>query len=538
MENRKKTIKYYTDILKDDEILLLKSFDSYFKNHYSSSPLANLTGFLGTAGEAIIDKAGKIKIFVDTRYHLLVDKQVFEDVEIYKMELGESFFEAFKKCFKKNTILHVEENISLKTYLKLDSYFDLRKYELNKKYLKNLDFKEHEPIFKIEDSIDKITFLQKVEKLKKANNKISQMLVFNLDEISYLTGLRSFQMQFSSNFRSILFLDLKNNNHVLFCDKLSKKIKIEGLSTMNLDEFENFITSIESEVWFDINDISLKNFVLIKNSKEIKNKQLSTLASIKTLGEIEDLKKSFSLLDNAIWGFKNRLKEGLSEYDLSLIFEEELMKNGAKGLSFKTILALDENSASIHYSTSDKNKILKYESIILLDCGGYWQNGLATDITRTFYFGKNPKEIHKKIYTNVLKAFINCYLTKETNAKKIDQMARKILQPFEKEGFFFNHGLGHGIGTSVHQNPPVLSINSKDTIKPFQVHSIEPGLYGKSKDNVEFGVRIENCVYCDLNFENISLSKFPFEEVLIDYNLLNKNEIEFVQKWNKINENI
>ena len=104
MQDRNKIIKYYTDFLKENEILLLKSSDSFFKNHYSSSPLAILTGFLGSEGEAIIDKSGKIKVFVDTRYHLLVDKQVFEDVEVYKLKLGETFFEAFKKCYKKQTV--------------------------------------------------------------------------------------------------------------------------------------------------------------------------------------------------------------------------------------------------------------------------------------------------------------------------------------------------------------------------------------------------------------------------------------------------
>lgn len=533
MNKRLKQIKYYLNKLKDGEILLLKSCDSYFKNHYTSSPLAELTGFLGSEGEAIIEKSGKIRIFVDTRYHLLVDKQVFSDVEIYKMSFGETFFDAFKKTYKKNTVLHVEENISLKQYLKLSEYFDLRKYSLIKKYNKNLDFDIKQKIFKSSNATEKNCFLNKISKFKKANSKISKVLVFNLDEISYLTGLRSFQMEFSSNFRSILYLDLKSNNHILFSDSVSKKIKIDGLTFMDLCEFEDFIISIDSEVALNIDDVTLKNYVLIKNPKEIKSKNLSTLASIRTTSEIEDVKYNYKRLDDAIFAFKKRIKTGLSEYDLSQIFEEEIIKAGAKGLSFKTILAIGENSASIHYSTPDKNKILKEENLILLDCGGYYENGYATDITRTFYFGKKPKLIYKKIYTYVLKAFLACYTSFETNAKKLDEMARVILKPLEKEGFYFNHGLGHGIATSVHQNPPLLSMKSKDIIKPYQVHSIEPGLYGKSIDGVEFGVRIENCVYSDLNFNKISMSKFPFEEVLIDYNLLDKKEKEFVQNWNK-----
>lgn len=529
MQNRKRQIKYYCDILKENEILLLKSADTFFKSHYSSSPLAQLTGFLGSAGEAVIEKSGKIKIFVDPRYHLLVDKQVYDDIEVIKVPLGEDFFEALKKCYKKDTILHLEQDIPLKTYLKYDKYFDIRKYELKKSYLKNKDFNKKAAIFSVSPEIEKLDFSDKVEKLKKNCPKVSKMLVFNLDYISYLTGLRSYQARYSSNFRSILFLDFKSKNSVLFCDKISAKIK--DLSFMPLEEFEGFISSIDDEIYADLDDISLKNYLLIKNPKELKNNNLPTLASIRSLGAIEDIKKCFFRLDCAILNFKKRIKLGLSEFDLSEIFEEELIKVGAFGPSFKTILAIGENSASIHYSQPDKNKILMNENIILLDCGGYFENGFATDITRTFYFGQSPDKIYKKIYTNVLKAFLQCYLSFETSAKKLDSMARKILLPFEKEGFYFNHGLGHGIGTSVHQNPPVLSMNSKDTIKPFQVHSIEPGLYGKSKEGVEFGVRIENCVYSDLNFNKISLSKFPFEELLIDYSLLNSKEVEAIKNW-------
>lgn len=531
MNIRKRQIKYYTEQLKENEILLLKSCDSFFKNHYSSSPLAILTGFLGSEGEAVIDKSGKITLFVDPRYHLLVDMQAFEDINIIKMPLGETFFNSIKKIYKKNTVMYVPDDIFLKTYLKYNDYFDLRKYQLKKSYLKNDDFNKSAQIFKVSSKVEKLSFLEKVEKLKKASFKKSKMLVFNLDEISYLTNLRSYQMSFSSNFRAILYLDFVGLNHVLFCDKLSAKNKIEGLKILKLEDFTPFINSITDEIYVDLNDITLKNFLSIKKPQEIKKNPLPLLSSIKSLTAIEDLEQSFFKTDMAILNFKKRIKAGLSEYDLAQIFEEEMKNLGCKQLSFKTILAIGENSASIHYSQANKNRILKDEEIILIDCGGYFNSGYATDITRTFYFGNNPKPIHKKIYTNVLKAFLNCYLSNETNAKMLDKMARDILAPFENEGFYFNHGLGHGIGTSVHQNPPLLSLNSKDIIQPYQVHSIEPGLYGKSKEGLEFGVRIENCVYSDLNFKKNSLSKFPLEKVLIDYSLLNTKEKQAVEIW-------
>ncbi len=450
------------------------------------------------------------------------------------MDLGESFIDAFENKYKKNTIMHVPSDISLNEYWSLDKYFDLRKYTLEQKFTKNKELDEKSKLFLVNSEIEKNDFNFKVQKLKKTNQNIDRMLVFNLNEISYLTNLRSYQMKYSSNFRSILYLDFSVDDYILFLDNIPSDIKIEGLRFKKLNEFQGFIQSVNSEIYVNINEINLDSFLAIKKIKELKQNNLSLISSIKPKSVIEHLISASRRTDLAIYNFKKQLKEGLSEFDLVEIFENELLKQGARMPSFKTILSINENTASIHYSSYDKNKLLKKESLLLLDCGGYFEGGYATDITRTFYFGNNPKQIYKTIYTNVLKAFFACYISKEINAKKLDLMAREILRPFENDGFYFNHGLGHGIGTSVHQNPPRLSMSSSDIIKPFQTHSIEPGLYGKSKkEKVEFGVRLENCVYSDIEYKKHTLTKFPFEEVLIDYSLLNQEEKDMLDNWQK-----
>lgn len=532
MSKRVEEIKYYTDLLKENELLLLSSKDPYFKSHYSSSPLAVLTKFKGTAGEAIIDKNGKITLFVDTRYHILAEKQCYKDVEIYKLKLEESFFDGFKKKFKKNSILFVNSNIDLKEYITYSQYFDLRKYTLADRKLKNKDLNKYAPILLADRKIETKDFNYKIKKLKKLNPSKQKMIIFNLDNISYLTNLRSFEMKHSSLFRAILYLDIKNSNYILFSSKTPESI-IPNLKYEKLSQFKNFIKSQNDEILLNPNEVTLENFLAIKKPKECLFQNLNLISTIKTRQEIEHLKKANKKTDNALVCFKKQLKEGMSEWELANLFDEELIKNGAICPSFQTILALGENSASIHYSSYDKKKKLKKENILLLDCGGYYEAGLATDITRTFYFGQNPNPIYKKIYTAVLKAFIACFNLPSTDANEIDKKAREILKPYEKLGFYFNHGLGHGIGTSVHQNPPRLAIGSKDTIKPYQVHSIEPGLYGKTEDGLEFGVRIENCVYFDLNYKRHSLTKFRFEDILIDENCLTKEEKDFVKNWQK-----
>ena len=528
--DRNSQIKFYTDKLKDDEILLLKSSDSFFKCHYKGSPLNVLTNFQGTAGEAVINKVGEITLFVDTRYHILADKQVFKDIKVYKMDLGETFIGALKKTYKEGKTIYIPSDIMFEEFLKFDKIFNIKTYKLKKSFLNNLDINKNESLFLVDSKVEKNDFNYKVKKFKKLNPNIEKMLVFDLDKISYFTNLRSFEMKYSSNFRSILYLDFKNSKYILFTDNLLKDIYIENLAIKKLNEFENVISAIDSDICVDYSEITLDNILLIKKHERMKSDNLSLISSIKPISVIENMAECSSKLDRAIYNFKKRINKGFSEFDLVEMFEDELKAQGSYSPSFKTILAIDNNSASIHYSSYDKNKILKEEQLILLDCGGYWDSGYATDITRTFYYGKNPKPIYKNIYTAVLKAFIACFNSKETSARKVDALARKMLASYQDIGFYFNHGLGHGIGTSCHQNPPLLSMYSNDTIKPYQTHSIEPGLYGKI-DEDEFGVRIENCVYCDINYNRFSLSKFPFEEVLIDYRALNNKEIDFIKKW-------
>ncbi len=528
--DRNKQINYYKEMLREGEILLLKSSDNFFRTHYSGSPLNVLTNFQGTAGEAVINNEGEITLFVDTRYHILADKQKYDDVKLIKMNFGESFFEAIRRIYDEHTTLYIPSDIMLEDFLRLDKYFSLKTYTVKEMYTKNLDINKSEKIFQVDKKVEKNNFDYKVKKFRQLNPKIDKLLVFDLDKISYFTNLRSFQMKYSSNFKSILYLDFINKKHTLFVDEQIRDMHIGDLELRPIEEFRGIIQTIDAEIYIDFKDITLENFLLLKQPIQLKPDNLSLIVSIKPVSVIEDMKDCSRKLDKAIYNFKKRIYKGLSEYDLVEMFHDELKLQGSYMPSFKTILALDNNSASIHYSTYDKNKILKDEQLILLDCGGYWDSGYATDITRTFYYGSNPKPIYKNIYTAVLKAFIACFTSNDTSAKKLDETARKLLSSFEDIGFYFNHGLGHGIGTSCHQYPPVLSINSTDTIKPYQTHSIEPGLYGKT-DNDEFGVRIENCVYCDLSYNRFSLSKFPFEEVLIDYRALNTKEIDFIKKW-------
>ena len=198
-------------------------------------------------------------------------------------------------------------------------------------------------------------------------------------------------------------------------------------------------------------------------------------------------------------------------------------KFGAKSLSFKSIVAKDKNSALAHYSKCSKDEIIKDGSLILIDCGAYYEGGLATDITRVFVKGQ-PSALQKKVYTTVLKMFLHSFnypVCEGTTGYEIDNLARKIADKNQIEGFEFNHGLGHGIGVSVHEYPPNLSKNelAKIKLENNMCFTIEPGLYNKK----HFGVRLENSCYMK-DGKIHSFVKMNYEKKLIEFDMLTEQE--------------
>ena len=173
---------------------------------------------------------------------------------------------------------------------------------------------------------------------------------------------------------------------------------------------------------------------------------------------------------------------------------------------------------------SSKDEIIKDGDLILIDCGAYYEGGLATDITRVFVKGE-PNSLQKKVYTTVLKMFLNAYnyqvVNGVTSGFEIDNLARKVYSMNNIKDFVFSHGLGHGIGVCVHEAPPNLSMNeiAKAPILDNMCFTIEPGLYNEK----EFGVRLENSCYLD-NGVIKSFTNMNYEQKLIDYDMLTEDE--------------
>ncbi len=451
-----------------------------------------LTGFSGSTGDALLSQ-NELFLFVDGRYHIQADNEVdLNVVTVVKLDVGQKALDELIKKIKpgatlgvfskKNTQARMEELLSAGVNVKL----------IDEDPFTTTKVGEEAQITNLPLSLTGLTSEEKIAKL----NLDGKLFLSNPEEVSYILNERDFSQNYSS--------------------AVNKKITIGS----------------GEKVYADKNSTSAFDFALLgPQVQELKENPVKLMKSVKTEEEIAHYKEAFERTDATMRTIRDYIynNEGISEFDIAQRLEQEFKNHGAKILSFESIVAKDKNSALAHYSKNSPDEIITDGSLVLIDCGAYYEGGLATDITRVFVKGE-PTQLQKKVYTTVLKTLLHAYNYRSDNMTgfEIDAKAREIIAQNPIEGFVFNHGLGHGIGISVHENPPNLGTSdmAKTPIKDNMCFTIEPGLYNAE----HFGVRLENaCYFKDGQIR--SLTNMDFEQKLIDYDMLICKEAEWLQQF-------
>lgn len=539
-------IKNLRKFLKENNIdyLLVNSTDEFLVeyNELSNSARYAVTGFSGSTGDVLLSQKDVFQ-FVDGRYHEQADAEVNHKITtVVKLQLWQTFLnELVEKVEPNTTLAIVAKKVSLNFYKNLKIKLSKKKVKIkaldydpvsNFKTLMSSD--NGETVNQIDIAISGVSADIKFKKIVRRLKSDEAYVDTNLENIAYLTNCRQYKTPFSSVFKAKILLT-RQKAHLYTNEQLDISVG-KYYEIKPLADFDKDVKKYE-KVYFNAATINYYDYKLIKSRAEESEKDyIKEMKAVKNSAEIEHFKTNFKRTDNVVNKIADILKssDDLSELDLANATEKEYLAQGAKQLSFNTILATGANSSIIHYShPSDKVKI-KDGDFVLLDCGGHFEGGYATDITRTFVKG-NPSELHKKVYTTVLKMFLNAYhakITKRTTGETLDKIARKIKAESGLDDFSFNHGLGHGVGISVHENPPTISTGvwGKRILKENMVFTIEPGLYKTGFG----GVRLENTVYLtkkDGELKIQSLSCVPFQENAIEYPMLNEQEKLWLQDW-------
>lgn len=246
----------------------------------------------------------------------------------------------------------------------------------------------------------------------------------------------------------------------------------------------------------------------LKEVRELKDVQgsLNRVRMIKDSDELPFIEKAVEIADNAFQQILPFLAPGVMECEVALELEYKMKKMGASGVSFETIIASGPRSALPH-GVAGMRELQKGDAIVM-DFGAIYK-GYCSDMTRTVFLGA-PSQQLKEIYDIVLRAQTEALekAAEKMTGKQLDRISREIIYSagYEK---CFGHGLGHGVGIEIHENPRI-SPKGEEILEKGMVFTVEPGIY---VENVG-GVRIEDMVVLGENGAKI-LTKSTKEMVVL-----------------------
>jgi len=354
--------------------------------------------------------------------------------------------------------------------------------------------------------------------------------------------------------KEILFIKQTNKQIAIWeGEKLSKEKarKISGIENIKwISDFKNTFFDLASEaeiLYFNTNEhYRAKNETQTREDRFIqwaKNKYpahkvgksnpiLQKLRSIKSVEEINQIKKACEITEKGFRRIINFIKPGVWEYEIEAELIHEFIRNKSKGFAYSPIIASGKNANILHYESN--NQKCESGDLVLLDVAAEYGN-YSSDLTRTLPVSGRYTERQKKVYNSVLNVknlatkilqpgvLINDYhkevgeimtseLLKLGLLKKIDIQNQNSNNPAYKK--YFMHGTSHHMGLDTHDYG-LLS----DYLEPNMVLTVEPGIYIPEEG---FGIRLEDDVVIQEKGEPANLmEKIPIEIEEIEM-LMNK----------------
>ena len=211
---------------------------------------------------------------------------------------------------------------------------------------------------------------------------------------------------------------------------------------------------------------------------------IRALRAVKEPAEVARMKAAQAITDAAFSYICTYIKPGMTERQVQIELEDWMLRHGAAGLAFSSIVASGANGASPHAIPG--NKKLEAGECVVMDFGAS-AHGYCSDMTRTVFIGQPDMKL-VRAYTTLreaneqVEAKIKPYVT----GAAMHQLAEDILA-IGGYGGKMGHGLGHGVGIDIHEEP-TLSPRNKEPLMVGNVVTVEPGIYIEG----EFGMRLED----------------------------------------------
>jgi Xaa-Pro aminopeptidase len=213
---------------------------------------------------------------------------------------------------------------------------------------------------------------------------------------------------------------------------------------------------------------------------------VESLRAVKEPGELEVLRRAAAISDRVYEELGRQRFVGRTEAELAWWLEQAWHEAGADGPAFDAIVAFGENGARPHAKLRDEP--IPEGTLVVVDAG-CTVDGYRSDCTRTFFTGE-PEGRLRELYDLCLSAQLDALAAVRPGVlgKDVDAASReKIVEA--GMGDLYGHGLGHGVGLDVHEEPNMRP-ESDAVLATGNVVTVEPGIYVPG----DVGVRIEDMV--------------------------------------------
>lgn len=197
------------------------------------------------------------------------------------------------------------------------------------------------------------------------------------------------------------------------------------------------------------------------------------MRAVKDAAEVEAMRAAQAITDKAFEHMCEFVRPGLTELQLRAELESFMLANGADSLAFETIVASGPNSANPHAQPG--SRVVQKGDFVLFDYGA-GLNDYKSDMTRTVVVGQ-PSDKQREIYDLVRRVNEACKAAIRPGVigREIHELAVRLISE-AGYGDYFKHGLGHGVGIEIHEEPRFSRLDAH-RIEPGHVITVEPGVY-------------------------------------------------------------
>jgi Xaa-Pro aminopeptidase len=209
------------------------------------------------------------------------------------------------------------------------------------------------------------------------------------------------------------------------------------------------------------------------------------LRAVKDKSELAALREACAITDAVFADVILRLRPGVTEREASWWLAAQARERGAEAMAFDSIVAFGPHSAIPHHEATDRP--LAAGDLVKLDFGARYA-GYHADMTRTAVMAPAAdwqRELHGMV-AGIQQASVDAAVVGAV-PRELDAGARAAI---EDAGHRAAHGLGHGVGLQIHEEPFVTPGSAAPALVPDVAVTIEPGIYLPGRG----GVRIEDTI--------------------------------------------